>query len=669
MPDKLNDTILMKDILRDNRMGMWIIEQEDGKVGRMYADDVMLELMGITGQPSPEECYQAWWKNIEDDCYPMVTCAIEKIIEDSQAEVQYSWVHPVRGRIFVRCCGILDTSCKAYIKIRGYHQDISDTIILRREKESLEELNKEILSSIYNIFFAIYRVNLAADLIRPLRTPEDLLEVNSKYPAYSSYLARVIELVLHPEDRSRIKEELSRENLLLRKKEYGDRYTTEFRRLFGDEYRWTAVTAYYGDDGNDWLILAMQDIHDRRCKEEDSQIAMMNAYEEAKKANTAKNEFLSRMSHDVRTPMNAIMGMTTLAAAHMEDREQLSDCLNTIKMSTKHMIQLVNEVLDMSKIESGSYQLTLNSFKLTSLIDNMVSMAEPLIEENEQHLELDIGKMAHDHLIGDTTRIQQVFMNIISNAVKYTPPGGHLLVSVEEIPCYIEQYARYRFMFRDDGVGMKQEYLEHIFEPFSRAEDSRTSKINGSGLGMAITKSILQLMEGSIQVESEPGKGSCFTVVLNLRLQEGGETEDSLASEDGGEVRLEELHLEGKHLLLAEDNDINREIEKEILQMSGATVETAENGKKAVEAFLASVPGHFQAIFMDIQMPIMNGNEAAGLIRSSDRPDAAKIPIIAMTANAFVEDVLMSEQVGMNVHVAKPIDIAQLAAVLKRWVK
>lgn len=669
MPDKLNDTEMMRDILKENRMGMWIIELQDGKKSRMYADDVMLELLGLTRQPSPEQCYSTWWDNIEEEYYPIVTCAMEKVTADCRAEVQYPWNHPTRGKLFIRCCGMLDPSWKEGIRIRGYHQDITDAIILRQEKESLEALNREILSSVYNIFFAIYRVNAAANLIIPLRTPEDIQGVIRKAPSYSSYLTHVVEMVLHPEDQDRIKEELSREHLLAIKEEHTDRYSTEFRRLFGEEYRWTSVTVYYGDTDSEWWILAMQDIHDQKCKEEEHRIAMMNAYEAAQKANQAKNEFLSRMSHDVRTPMNAIMGMTTLAVSHMEDREQLANCLKTIRMATTHMIQLVNEVLDMSKIESGSYKLTINSFKLTSLIDNMMAMAGPLAEAKEQHLKLEVRKITHDSLIGDTTRIQQAFMNIITNANKYTPRGGHIRVRVEEIPYFGEQYGRFRFTFQDDGVGMQPDYLEHIFEPFSREEDSRTSKVNGSGLGMAITKSIIQLMDGTIQVESEPGKGSCFTVILNLRMQDRGEEEDSLAMEKGETLRMEDLHLEGSHILLAEDNDINREIEKEILGMSGACVDTAENGKEAVDLFLHSAPGHYDAIFMDIQMPLLNGNEAAALIRSSGRTDAASVPIIAMTANAFVEDVLMSEQVGMNEHVAKPIDIGQLAAVMKRWIR
>lgn len=668
MLGNFNDIRKMQDVLHQAQLGLWIMEFREGRQPCMYADQTMLNLLGIRTEPTPEECYRIWYDNIDNSYYSMIEKALEQAISQQQAVVQYPWNHPLYGKVFVRCGGMRDFSFAEGVRLKGFHQNITDMIALRNEKKHLEELTEEILNSLHKLFFSVYKVDMIKDQMVPLRMAEDLTPVKED-ESYSSFITRIINTMMHPEDRKKRGLELSLAYMLKMKVRGEDRYSIEYRTLDGEEYRWVSATIYYGGEKNseDTAVIAMQDIHEQKREEEKSRQALKEAYEAARKANQAKSEFMSRMSHDIRTPMNAILGMTTLAATHVDDQRRLKDCLDKIRLSSKLMIELVNEVLDMSKIESGTYQLNDSEFNLSELINNMVTLVTPMIQEKNQKLLVEREDQGNDNLIGDTARIQQVFMNIISNANKYTQNGGTIKIQIKQLAVTRQHYARYQFRFEDNGMGMKKEFLQHIFEPFSRAEDSRISKISGTGLGMAITQSIIQLMDGVIRVESEPGKGSRFTIILNLKVQEN-DNNSFIPSQKEEQIGIKELHFQGKTVLLAEDNEINREIAGEILGMSGLAVETAENGQEAVDMFQNSHTGYYSGIFMDIQMPFMDGNEAAAAIRCLEREDAVTIPIIAMTANAFVEDIMLSRQAGMNEHIAKPIDLNELASVLKKWI-
>ena len=381
----------------------------------------------------------------------------------------------------------------------------------------------------------------------------------------------------------------------------------------------------------------------------------------SQKANEAKSDFLSKMSHDIMTPLNAVLGMTELARLHMDDREKLENALDKISSSSQLLLGLVNEVLDMSRIETGNYELQDGRFDLDNLIEELICLIMPQAEVRKQKIHLEKKDLTHVRVIGDNSRINQIFMNIMSNACKYTPEGGDIYITVSELPSGNKEVGRYQFVFRDTGIGMSEEFLQHIFEPFSRANDSRISKISGPGLGMVITQSLVQMMGGEITVKSRLGEGSCFTVVIGLKLQMDEAEEESLPD-------IQEVDCSGAHILLVEDNEINREIAAEMLQMTGAVIDTAENGQEAFERFLDSPTGYYQMIFMDIQMPVMNGYDCVKAIRSSGRGDAESVPVIAMTANAFAEDVIMSAQAGMNEHLAKPIKSSQLAEILQKWV-
>lgn len=548
--------------------------------------------------------------------------------------------------------------------------------------------------------------------------------------------------------------------------------------------------------GHIMACVIWKDISEFRRMELQTRIVLKEAYEAAEQASRAKSEFLSRMSHDIRTPMNAIIGMTSIAKVHINDPERVADCLQKINVSSAHLLSLINEVLDMSKIESGKMDLNEEAFNLSVLIDSLSQMMRPQMLAKHHKFNIQINNVEHEEVIGDSLRLQQAFVNFIGNSVKYTPVGGCIDLIITEKPCRQPQFACFEFVFQDNGIGMSPEFVERIFEPFSRAEDTRINKIQGTGLGMAITNNLIHMMNGDIKVESTLGKGSRFIVKIFLRCQEtqtvsydefhklsvliadgskanceaacGLLTEMEIKNEwvmnayevlekvsaldldnddyyviildwdmqdmdsceltrkiksiskrpiviassydcpdieleacdagadafiskplfksrfeqlfheilnESGESAARDEHVRdiaeqdfhGKRILLVEDNDLNTEIATEILGMANLDVEHAENGERALEMFKASDLGYYDLIFMDIQMPVMNGYEAAKAIRALAREDAADVPIVAMTANAFTEDVEAALKAGMNGHIAKPLDFGQLINILNRW--
>lgn len=395
-----------------------------------------------------------------------------------------------------------------------------------------------------------------------------------------------------------------------------------------------------------------------------------DAYTTAKRANMAKSDFLSKMSHDIRTPMNAIIGMTAIAGASLDDPKTVEDALNNISSASRHLLGLINEVLDMSKIESGKLTLNQEDFSIKDLFHNLLIMVQPQIEQHQHTLHVDVEHIQHTHVIGDSLRLQQVFVNLTSNAVKYTPNGGLIQITAKEKATTQPNMACFECTFEDNGMGMTPEYLEHIFEPFTREEDTRTNKIQGTGLGMAIAKSIIELMNGDIKVESELGKGSKFTVTLYLTLQEHVQEKavETSTKENALEI-FRHLDYSDKRILMAEDMPMNIAVAKKILDMTNVQLEIANNGKIALDMFLEHEPGYYDLILMDVQMPVMNGYEATSAIRSNPRPDTQTIPIVAMTANAFAEDIQAARNAGMNSHIAKPFDFKHLADVLQTYLQ
>ena len=524
---------------------------------------------------------------------------------------------------------------------------------------------------------------------------------------------------------------------------------------------------------------------------------LKEALKSAEQANQAKSDFLARMSHDIRTPMNAIMGMATIAKAHVDERERILDCMEKINGASKLLLSLINEVLDMSKIESGRLILSEDEFNVGELLQDLVVMMQPEIKNKQQTLNIHVKNLRHENVKGDTQRIKQVLMNILSNAIKYTPENGRITIEIYEKDPH-NGIGNYQFVFEDNGRGMKPEFLDKIFEPFERASDDEIKRIQGTGLGMSISHKIIQMMGGDIKVESEYGKGSRFTidmplvcrdqkpddkieveglevlvvdddkiaclntssclreiginsecvysgseaiekvrqhhlaekeyfaVIIDLKMPQmnGIETTRQIRRFVGADVpiiilsaydleeyeaeakevkangfitqplykskllqvlrsfldegdqpepirpfKLSNVDYSGKRILLVEDNELNREIAVEIIGSTGITIDTAINGLDAVHKVAQSEEGFYQIILMDIQMPIMDGYEATRQIRSLQRRDIAHMPIIAMTANAFSEDVTNAIKAGMNYHLAKPIDIGALMGILSKYLQ
>ena len=394
--------------------------------------------------------------------------------------------------------------------------------------------------------------------------------------------------------------------------------------------------------------------------------AAEQARKEAEQANAAKQEFLSSMSHDIRTPMNAIIGMTSLALDNTDDPKRVRDYLGKIALSSKHLLGLINDVLDISKIESGKMTLNVEPVSLREAMDSIVNIMQPQVTAKNQQFKVAAREILSENVRCDGVRLNQVLINLLGNAVKFTPEKGAVQLTVyqEALP---EDASRVRthFLVSDTGIGMSKEYQKVIFESFSREDNTRVRKTEGSGLGMAITKCIVDAMGGTISVRSEQGRGSEFHVVLDLEKAAAPAASEAA---DGAAERVNDVVLKGRRILLAEDNELNWEVARELLSILELELDWAENGEICVEKFRNSPAGHYDAIIMDVRMPVMDGYEATAAIRRLEREDA-DIPIIAMTADAFSEDIQRCLERGMNDHLAKPIDIQAVTFKLKKYLK
>lgn len=676
------------------------------------------------------------------------------------------------------------------------------------EKQEEERARKDvrdrtsIIGSLSSMFFATYYVDLERNRFRAVTQKEEVETVLNREITYTLGIQRYAENFVHPDDRETYLAQVGYEHVLETLNRDHPFIAVEYRMnpTEGKEHAWTRATVVLAETHPDGrartAVYVAQDVTESKQKEEQEQRALAAACEMANHANAAKSEFMSRMSHDIRTPLNAIIGMTAIAGRYLDDPKRVEDCLGKIVVSSRHLLALINEILDMSKIESGKIELMEEEVDLSELIDNLVTMVRPSIEKKGHSFEIHTSDVKNEKVIGDSMRLQQVFMNILGNAVKYTPPGGRIEVEIREKPSRAYGYNCYTFVFRDNGIGMSKEFQKELYEPFSRAEDSRISSIEGTGLGMTITRNIVRMMNGSIEVESEPGKGTQFTVTLFLQsagaeepdiesfaglpvlvadddeatgqmaclmlehigmdgeyVLSGGEAvarvwehhqaendyfavildwkmpemsgvetarrirekvgpdipiiilsaydwssveEEARAAgvngflakplfrsrlvylfhqfmESGrGQAKEQEacapkIQLAGRRVLLAEDNEINREIAEELIGAMGVAVDSVENGQEAVSRFAQTEPGYYDMILMDIQMPVMNGYEASHAIRQLSRKDAGTIPIIAMTANAFNEDVMQSRKAGMNEHLTKPLNFEEFEACMGRW--
>ena len=496
-------------------------------------------------------------------------------------------------------------------------------------------------------------------------TDGEVDEATTQETGYSKKLGMFSRYV-HPEDRDAFIANTRREKIL---ESFAENRThvVDFRYLKPDGdalfYQMRFVPLRDDSDAPIGMISCLRNIDGEIRKEFGIRKELEEAKIAAEAANEAKSAFLFNMSHDIRTPMNAILGFTDIAEKHIDEKERVLEALGKVKMSGEHLLSLINDVLDMSRVESGAVTIEEEPICMDMAKDNIFSIMNGSAEAKSILFTSEIDpSVTHHWFYADRLRMMRVLTNIISNSVKYTNPGGRITLLAEELPCEREGCAHYRYTVSDTGIGMSKEYLAHVFEPFTRAESATKSGVIGTGLGMAITKSLTELMGGTIAIESELGVGTTVTLNFESRIAEPV-SEASLIPENV------ELNLDGKRILLVEDNELNREIATEILEEEGIVIDTAEDGDIAVEKLRGAVEGEYDLILMDIQMPRMNGYEATRAIRALPNAYAANIPIIAMTANAFDEDKKNALAAGMNGHVAKPIDVPKLLDTLSEMLK
>ena len=420
--------------------------------------------------------------------------------------------------------------------------------------------------------------------------------------------------------------------------------------------------AEYEKRNNEIQTQAMKEMEESNKKLKKAKDITTEALQTAENANKAKTDFLSNMSHDIRTPMNAIIGMTSLIRHDAGNKAKVIEYADKIDISSQHLLGIINDVLDMSKIEAGKTVFKYTDFSILDFITELNTIFHSQIDEKNQTLTIIKENIRHEWVNGDQVHLMQIFSNLVSNAVKYTQEGGKIQFLVEECETKSSVYAKYRFLVSDNGMGMSADFKETIFDPFTRAESSMTNKIQGTGLGMAITRNLVKAMGGTIDLESELGQGSCFEVLIDMRIAE--ERTIALAAQEEIDEQDDNI-LQGMRFLCAEDNELNAEILMELLKIEGAECIICENGERVLETFEQSAPGDYDMILMDVQMPVMNGYEATKAIRRSSHELAMTIPIIAMTANAFSEDIQHSLAAGMNAHVSKPVEMKVLEKTIR----
>ena len=478
----------------------------------------------------------------------------------------------------------------------------------------------------------------------------------SKIDNFGKRLEVLVNSVVHPSDREAFCA-ATQPSVVLDKVEQDHMYFVNFRLQINDEDVYYQIKFVKDEYSKNHVIAGFHSV-DAETKRE------MANLEKAELANKAKSAFLFNMSHDIRTPLNAMIGFTDMAIKNIEDKGKALDCLKKSKLSSEHLLSLVNDVLDMSRIESGKVELDLNPVNLDENGNDYVPMLKSLAEKKNVDFKYVSHNIQNRYVYVDFLRLNQVIINVVSNAVKYTPSGGFVSLDVSQIPSDREGYGVYEFVISDTGIGMSPEYQSHLFDEFSRERTSTVSKQQGTGLGLAISKRIIDMMEGTIDVESEVGKGSKFTIRVPMRLQENPEAVEQVRF---AYSEQESISFEGFKVLVVEDNELNLEISRDALENAGVVVESAEDGSIAIERLKEKGPDYYDCILMDIQMPVMDGFEATRTIRKMF-PDK-RIPIVALSANAFDEDRRKSLEAGMDGHLSKPIVMAQLEDALKKFLR
>ena len=655
------EEVNIKEILRASRMGMWRVEIEEGKPPRFYADEVMDELLGIDREITPEERFVFHRSRIYSEDMRLFQEYSDKLTE-ARTEIVYRYIHPVSGAMFVRCGGERDTSVTEYVAVTGIHQDISETVRIEKEKEAerrLAELNdslrKEKLRQdiYYKELLDIENCGVLAYTMPGHKVIHMNAEALRMYgiesvEAAQRELGPLLRQVYYPD--SDVLNQLKK----LRNEDDMVDYECIIGKGKANECHALAKTkVVHIPTGERAVLTTFVDVSDM--------VMLKNALRRAEEGSRAKSSFLFAMSHDLRTPMNAIIGYAELMEAHWGEKEVTTNYLQKLKGASQFLLALIGNVLEIARIESGKETLTEAPWNLMKLEETLDILLDGEISRKQLTVNRNVN-IRHANVYCDALKIREIIMNLLSNAVKYTSEGGKIVLDIEEKPSARDGFMTLQIRVSDNGIGISKEYVPYIFDAFTRERSSSESGIIGTGLGLRIVKSFVDLMNGDISVKSEPGKGTCFTVEISCRKIPEEELQQQM------EEQPENVSLAGRRLLLAEDNGLNAEIAMTILQDADAEVELAADGKIAVDK-LKDVPvGYYDAILMDIQMPNMNGYEATKAIRKLT-DERAKMPIIAMTANAFEEDRQAALAAGMDDYVAKPVEISELFRTIMKHLK
>ena len=655
------EEVNIKEILRASRMGMWRVEMEEGKPPRFYADEVMDELLGIDRDITPEERFVFHRLRIHPEDMQLFQEYSDKLTE-ARTEIVYRYIHPVSGEMFVRCGGARDTSVTEYVAVTGIHQDISETVRIEKEKEAerrLAELNdslrKEKLRQdiYYKELLDIENCGVLAYTMPGHKVIHMNAEALRMYgiesvEAAQRELGPLLRQVYYPD--SEVLNQLKK----LRNEDDMVDYECIIGKGKANECHALAKTkVVHIPTGERAVLTTFVDVSDM--------VMLKNALHCAEEGSRAKSSFLFAMSHDLRTPMNAIIGYAELMEAHWGEKEVTTNYLQKLKGASQFLLALIGNVLEIARIESGKETLNEAPWNLMKLEETLDILLDGEISRKQLTVNRNVN-IRHANVYCDALKIREIIMNLLSNAVKYTSEGGKIVLDIDEKPSARDGFMTLQIRVSDNGIGISKEYIPHIFDAFTRERSSSESGIIGTGLGLHIVKSFVDLMNGDISVESESGKGTCFTVEISCRKVPEEELQQQM------EEQPENVSLAGRRFLLAEDNGLNAEIAMTILQDAEAEVELAADGKIAVDMLKDAPVGYYDTVLMDIQMPNMNGYQATGVIRKL--PDErAKIPIIAMTANAFEEDRQAALAAGMDDYVAKPVEISELFRTIMKNLK
>ena len=655
------EEVNIKEILRASRMGMWRVEMEEGKPPRFYADEVMDELLGIDREITPEERFVFHRSRIHPEDMRLFQEYSDKLTE-ARTEIVYRYIHPVSGAMFVRCGGERDTSVTEYVAVTGIHQDISETVRIEKEKEAerrLAELNDSLRKEkrrqdiYYKELLDIENCGVLAYTMPGHKVIHMNAEALRMYgiesvEAAQRELGPLLRQVYYPD--SEVLNQLKK----LRNEDDMVDYECIIGKGKANECHALAKTkVVHIPTGERAVLTTFVDVSDM--------VMLKNALHCAEEGSRAKSSFLFAMSHDLRTPMNAIIGYAELMEAHWGEKEVTTNYLQKLKGASQFLLALIGNVLEIARIESGKETLNEAPWNLMKLEETLDILLDGEISRKQLTVNRNVN-IRHANVYCDALKIREIIMNLLSNAVKYTSEGGKIVLDIEEKPSAQEGFMTLQIRVSDNGIGISKEYVPYIFDAFTRERSSSESGIIGTGLGLRIVKSFVDLMNGDISVKSEPGKGSCFTVEISCRKIPEEELQQQM------EEQPENVSLAGRRLLLAEDNGLNAEIAMTILQDADAEVELAADGKIAVDKLKDVPAGYYDAILMDIQMPNMNGYEATKAIRKLT-DERAKIPIIAMTANAFEEDRQAALAAGMDDYVAKPVEISELFRTIMKNLK